>query len=217
MNCCCSTAPSCANVPLNTAMISTQSRPIPSLPTNAFHRPSEFTQDLCQRHRTSLQSEQHEFCHPNALAATENRDDFHYHRMLLNSSCSIACPGCRWAADPPDKVHAPEQDFNQAKNANVELTCGDDIPIATIVHRAAQCKLAGALRIKLSAPPALFNQPQAIQQLRQAGVYLFKTFLPGDGTSGPEEYEDMLQGFQKIRHHRFRSPTANYPCTRKSA
>ena len=132
---------------------------------------------------------------------TENRDDFQYDRMLLKSSCSQACPGCIWAADPPNRVNVPEPDFNQAKNANVELTCGDDIPIATIVHTAAQCKLAGALRIKLCAPPALFNQPQAIEQLRQAGVYLFKTFLPGDGSFGPEEYEDMLQGFQKIRHH----------------
>jgi hypothetical protein len=86
--------------------------------------------------------------------------------------------------------------IDQQTNANIELVCGDGISIPTIVHAAAQARLAGALRIKLTAPFSLFAKPQVAHRLVNAGIYFFKTYFNAGDPAEKKEFETSMQDFR---------------------
>ena len=159
-------------------------------------------------HRYNLSNRN--FAVPTPWQPTENRDDFHFEQTVLHSRCSLACSECRMAGGRPQAASGNSQSntkqqppvYEKAHNTNIDIVCGDDIPIAAIVQTAAQFKLAGALRIRLSTPAALFSQPQAAEKLINAGIYYFRTFLPAEDSPHRSAFDRAMGYFKAIRHHK---------------
>ena len=150
---------------------------------------------------------------PTPFRPAMNAFDQDYLKIVLGGPCQQACTGCRLAGNALTAVDkTPLPDFlDQQANANIELVCGDGISIATIVHAAAQARLAGALRVKLTAPFSLFAKPQSAHQLVNAGIYFFKTYFKAGDPAEKKKFETSMQdfrlackrGMQSTGHHIF--------------
>ena len=138
---------------------------------------------------------------PTPWRPTVNRFDREYETVVMGGPCKQACMGCRLSSQGEtgaDRTQLPGF-LSQQPNANVELICGDGIPIATIIHTAAQARLAGALRIKLTAPFTLFARPDTVDQLVNAGIHFFRTYFEDSGSLNKPEFDSCMQGFKRIR------------------
>lgn len=150
---------------------------------------------------------------PTPFRPTMNGFDRNYKKIVLGGPCQQACRGCRLGdrvRSTVNKTQLPDFLDPQA-NANIELVCGDGISIATIVHAAAQARLAGALRVKLTAPFSLFAKPQVAHRLVNTGIYFFKTYFKAGDPAEKREFETSMQdfrltckrGMQSAGHHVF--------------
>lgn len=140
---------------------------------------------------------------PTPWRPTSNCFDLSYQQIQLGGPCKRGCDGCSLSREC--KNEALPTALQHATDANIELICGDGVPINKIIHAAAQARLAGALRIKLTAPYMLFGRPQVVEQLIHAGIHLYQTFLEVGSPSEREAFESSMQGFKKIHRTGIRS------------
>lgn len=99
-------------------------------------------------------------------------------RADLSSGCSRQCPGCSIEANPPPlEAKRVSELADRAANGNVELIIGDKVDGRHLIQHLGQFQLAGAISMKVVAPPALFGDAQLLHKLVSGGVWHFKTFI----------------------------------------
>jgi len=102
------------------------------------------------------------------------------HVIGLVGECRRICPAC--VTREPVPINEFDHLLEDAENADFEIVIDNAVNKNYLLQLIGRVHLAGAVRIKLSTPPALFEDNEFIDLLVSRGVWQFKTFLglPGN-------------------------------------
>jgi radical SAM superfamily enzyme YgiQ (UPF0313 family) len=118
------------------------------------------------------------------------------HIIILKGDCKRNCPSCK------DRAPLPFNEFDHllqdSENADFEIVVDNALDKNHLLQLIGQVHLAGAVRIKLITPPALFEDEKFIALLVSRGVWQFKTFI---GVPGGEiiDIEDAREEAGKLQ------------------
>lgn len=121
-------------------------------------------------------------------------------RVDVGGECAWQCPGCARAGGVADaQLPSPERFYEQAAGKDVNLFTGDGVSIRDILHHAAQFQLSGAERIRLTAPPSLFDDADSVGRMVGAGIWQYRTFVDFDGESCGAAVLDLQRVLENVK------------------